>query len=60
MRFIVLDDLVSKTQCPHGLILVFLQLVLHGRFVIGDRLQFPVDQCVLTLSEDDFGSSFHV
>ena len=43
MRFIILDDLVSKTQCPHGLILVFLQLVLHGRFVIGDRLPFPVD-----------------
>ena len=43
MRFIILDDLVSKTQCSHGLILVFQQLVLHGRFVIGDRLPFPVD-----------------
>ena len=60
MRFIVLDDLVSKTQRPHGLILVFQQLTFHGRFVIGNRLPFPVDQRVLTLSEDDFGSPFHV
>ena len=56
----ILDDLVSKTQRPHGLILVFQQLGLHRRFITGNWLQLPVDQGIFTLGEDDLGCPLHV